>query len=217
MHSFLIVAKDKNISSSYTSSLLKEKKINSFDINWEAYEKAIGIEDVRNIHKKILLKPFKSKIKAVVIEIFEGITIEAQNALLKTLEEPPANTIIIITTESKELILPTIISRCEIIILKEKGISLANEDLLEFSNTLNMLLSDKIGNKLKFAEVIAKNKEEAVVWLEKMAILVREKLIENYNDTKYLNFLKSLQKTYATVKSTNVNQRLALENLFLSF
>lgn len=217
MQSFLITTKDKNKASSHITGFLKEKDIYPIDVSWQIYEKAVGIEDVRNIQKKILLRPFKGKTKAVVIQAYENITTEAQNALLKILEEPPANTIIIISIQKKELLLPTIISRCKIIELKEAEISLINEDMLALNNTLNILLNGKIGEKLKIAQDISKNKDEASSWLEKMAILARENLIANYNDLKYLSFLKSLQKTYAVIKSTNVSQRVALENLFLSF
>ena len=216
MQSFLIIAKDKNKASAHISNFLKEEGINPFDINLQAFEKAMGIPDVRNIQKSILLKPFRGKTKAVVIEAYENITIEAQNALLKVLEEPPANTLIIISTSSKELILPTIISRCKIIELEEKEVSLGNEDISSLNDFLNIILSGKAGDKLKIAEVIAKNKESTVLWLEKMAVFVRSKLTDNSNDLKYLNFLKKLQKTYKAIKSTNVSQRTALENLFLS-
>lgn len=216
MQSFLITAKDKNKASSYISDFLKKKEIYPIDVNQQIFKKAMGIEDVRSIQKKILLKPFKGKAKAVVIQAYENITTEAQNALLKVLEEPPNNTVIIISTQKKEFLLPTIISRCKIIELKDAKISLINEDLLQFSNTLNILLNGKIGDKMKIAEAIAKDKDKTVLWLEKMAIFVRKQLVENYNDPKCLSFLKSLQKTYSVIKSTNVNQRIALENLFLS-
>ena len=123
---------------------------------------------------------------------------------------------LIISTSSKELILPTIISRCKIIELEEKEVSLGNEDISSLNDFLNIILSGKAGDKLKIAEVIAKNKESTVLWLEKMAVFVRSKLTDNSNDLKYLNFLKKLQKTYKAIKSTNVSQRTALENLFLS-
>ncbi len=217
MQSFLITAKDKNKASIYISDFLKEKEIYPIDVNQQIFEKAMGIEDVRNIHKKIILKPFKGKAKAVVIQAYENITTEAQNALLKVLEEPPANTIIIINTSKKELLLPTIISRCKIIELKEKETNLADGDLLQLSDILNILLNGKIGDKLKVAQDISKNKDEAASWLEKMSLFVRKKLIENQNDSKYPSLLKSLQTTYKAIKNTNVNQRIALENLFLSF
>lgn len=217
MHSFLIVAKDKNKASEYISDFLKKKGIYPIDVSQQAYEKAMGIEEVRNIQKSILLKPFKGKTKAVVIQAYDSITTEAQNALLKVLEEPPANTIIIISTSKKELLLSTILSRCAIIELKEDKVSLVSEDLLNLNDALNVLLNGKIGDKLKIAQDITKDKGETVLWLEKMAMYLRQKLIKDYNDSRYLSLLKSLQTTYKTIKSTNVNQRIALENLFLSF
>ena len=143
--SFLIIAKNKNEASSYTADLLKEKGVNSLDINLQIYEKTMGIADVRNIQKAILLKPFRGKTKAVIIDTYESITLEAQNALLKILEEPPANTIIVIMTAKRELILPTIISRCKIIVLKEKENKLTKANSTELKNALNILLNGQTG------------------------------------------------------------------------
>jgi DNA polymerase III delta prime subunit len=215
MQSFLVVCSDKNITSSYVANLLKEKYIHSLDINAQTYEKAMGIEDVRNIQKAILLKPFRGKTKAVVINVYENITTEAQNALLKILEEPPANTIIIIAAAKKELFLPTIISRCKVIVLQEKEIKLT-QDSAQFNDHLNILLNGKIGDKLKIAQDVAKNKEDVAIWLEKMAIFVRNKQTSDENNLKYLQFLKELQIAYKNIKSTNVSPRTTLENLFLS-
>lgn len=217
MHSFLIVSRDKKKASLYISDFLKKKGIYPIDISQPVYEKAVGIEDVRNIQKSILFKPFKGKSKAIVIEAYEGITTEAQNALLKILEEPPINTIIVVSIPKKELLLPTIISRCKIIELQGNDLALSREENIQYLNILVSLSENGIGYKLKLAQDITKNKDEVILWLEKMSIFVRTKLIENYNNPNYLNFLRQLQKTYTIIKSTNVNQRIALENLFLSF
>lgn len=215
--SFLIVARDKNLSSSHTSSLLKERKIDPIDIDIRSYEKAVGIEDVRNIRKSILLKPFRSKTKAVIIETYEGITIEAQNSLLKILEEPPGNTIIVITAPKKDSFLPTIISRCKIIALQEDKTKLTEVDISKFGDALSILLNGKVGDKLRIAQDIAGDKENVPLWLEKMAVFAENKLVNDSNNLKYLNFLKELQGTCKAIKSTNVSARSALENLFLSF
>lgn len=216
MQSFLITTKDKNKASIYITDFLKEKGIYPIDVNQQIFEKAMGIEDVRNIQKKILLKPFRGKTKAVVIQAYESITPEAQNALLKVLEEPPNNTIIIINTSKKELLLPTIISRCKIIELQDNYLTLSRDESSQYLSVLMSLSKQGIGHKLKLAQDIARN-EEAVIWLSKMSIFVRQKLIEDYNDPKYLNLLRLLAETYTVIKSTNINQRIALENLFLSF
>lgn len=217
MQSFLIAALDKKLSSFYTQTLLKERGVDVLDINLCTYEKAMGIEDVRNIQKQILLKPFRGKTKAVIIDAYEDITPQAQNALLKILEEPPANTIIVITAAKKELFLPTILSRCKIIVLQEEKTKLEQDDLLRFTDDLNILLNGKTGDKLRIAQNITESKGDVSAWLEKMAVFLENKLKQNNKDSKLLSFLGELQTTYKAIKSTNVGQRTALENLFLSF
>lgn len=77
-------------------------------------KKSIKIENIRNLQKDIIVKPHK-KYKIYVIEEAQNLTEQAQNALLKTLEEPPSYVLFILLTTNKESILPTIKSRCEIV------------------------------------------------------------------------------------------------------
>ncbi|WP_455542363.1 DNA polymerase III subunit [Intestinibacter sp.] len=75
---------------------------------------SIKIAQIRKLQSDILVKPYKSY-KIYVIDDAQKMTVEAQNALLKTLEEPPKYAIIILITNNKESLLDTIKSRCEII------------------------------------------------------------------------------------------------------
>lgn len=75
---------------------------------------SIKIAQIRNLQTDIIVKPHK-KYKIYIINQAESMTIEAQNALLKTLEEPPEYAIMILITNNKEALLDTIKSRCEII------------------------------------------------------------------------------------------------------
>ena len=75
---------------------------------------SIKIAQIRNLQSDIIIKPHK-KYKIYIIDKSERMTTEAQNALLKTLEEPPEYAIIILVANNKESLLPTIRSRCEII------------------------------------------------------------------------------------------------------
>ena len=75
---------------------------------------SIKIVQIRNLQSDIVIKPHK-KYKIYIIDKAEKMTLEAQNALLKTLEEPPEYAIIILVTNNKEGLLPTIRSRCEIV------------------------------------------------------------------------------------------------------
>ncbi|MBI2028745.1 MAG: hypothetical protein HYT07_04010 [Candidatus Levybacteria bacterium] len=216
MQSILLISESRKKAEEYVAKLLIHEKIDPIDISTNSFEKALGIEDVRNIQKKIFLKPLRSKSKAVVFEVYEGITTESQNALLKILEEPPKNTTIIIVANKITLFLPTILSRCKIIVLKENNIQLSKEDASLYLNILKSLEIGGVGERLKIAQDLTKNSENVIPWLEKMTLVVRQELIENYNDPRYLNLLKQFQNTFEVIKNTNVNKRIALENLFLS-
>ena len=75
---------------------------------------SIKIAQIRELQSDIIIKPH-SNYKIYVINKAQKMTVESQNALLKTLEEPPEYAIIILITNNKESLLPTIKSRCEII------------------------------------------------------------------------------------------------------
>src|SRR5258708_1711912 len=116
MVSFIIVAKEKKKRETYMQEYAKKHVIDTFDITIvekdpENKNQSIGIETVKLMQKKLFLKPIKSKDKLVVIEDAQLLTPEAQNALLKVLEEPQKHTFIMLGTETKETLLPTILSR----------------------------------------------------------------------------------------------------------
>ena len=148
----------------------------------------------------------------VVLEAFYGITTDAQNAFLKVLEEPPLSTTIVILSDSN-FFLPTILSRCKLIEL-DKEISIdkdEKEEILEIANNFSQL---EIGERLKIAQDLAKDKKEALLFLEKLIIVTRNKMVNNQEVSLAKN-LKILQKYYREIKQSNVNFRLGLENLFL--
>lgn len=72
-----------------------------------------GIDEIRDLREKIRFAPTKSKYKIYIIDEVHMLTKEAFNALLKTLEEPPAHAIFIMATTEPQKILPTILSRVQ--------------------------------------------------------------------------------------------------------
>ncbi|MCD4704493.1 hypothetical protein K8R66_00260, partial [bacterium] len=78
-------------------------------------KKNISIEQVREFKEKFYLTPIKSKYKIAIINNADFLSIEAANALLKVIEEPPRNSIVILIAQEVKNILPTIISRSQII------------------------------------------------------------------------------------------------------
>ncbi len=71
-----------------------------------------GIDEIRELKEKIRLAPMQAKYKVYIIDEVHMLTTEAANALLKTLEEPPGNTVFILCTTEPDKLLPTVISRC---------------------------------------------------------------------------------------------------------
>lgn len=73
----------------------------------------IKISQIRDLCSTLLLKPYEADKRIVIINEAEAMNKEAANALLKVLEEPPANTFFILTSSSPSDLLPTILSRCQ--------------------------------------------------------------------------------------------------------
>ncbi len=72
-----------------------------------------GIDDIRNLIDRVRYAPIRGKYKIYIIDEVHMLTTEAFNALLKTLEEPPANVVFILATTEPFKLMPTILSRCQ--------------------------------------------------------------------------------------------------------
>lgn len=79
----------------------------------------ITIDQVRKIIRESYLKPYEGKYRVYIIQQSERMSEEASNALLKTLEEPPEQVVIILISSVPEQILPTLVSRAQLISLKK--------------------------------------------------------------------------------------------------
>ncbi len=102
-------------------SCVKALSGNHPDIITITHEKpnSIGVDDIRfGIRDDVVIRPYESKYKIYIIPEGEKMTPAAQNALLKTLEEPPSYIVIIILTNNINAFLPTIISRCIVLPMK---------------------------------------------------------------------------------------------------
>ena len=214
MQSFIIISKDQAKAKEYANKMVNDLGISKFDVYDLETEKSVGIADIRNLANQVYLKPLKGDKKIVFLNAFLGITIDAQNAFLKMLEEPPLSTTIVILA-SENFFLPTVLSRCKLIQL-DKGIVLSKEEKDKYLDVLENLKSAKIGDKLKLAQDLSKDKEEAKQFLEKLIVVARFKMInDNKSRGEYKKIIDVLNKYYKEIKQSNVNLRLGLENLFL--
>lgn len=163
----------------------------------------IKIEQIRELTNKIIEKPIISSKKVYIINDAEKMTKEAQNCLLKTLEEPPEFAVLILITSNENLLLTTVKSRC----MKINFHAISNEEMKKYCeenlgcNNIDLerikSFEGSIGKAIKFKDNEAEYKqiEEILEEISKnniATLLQKAKIIynkEKVND--YLNYMIS--------------------------
>lgn len=115
-------------------SCIQAESGNHPDIIWVGHEKpgSIGVEDIRNqVNNTVAIKPYQGPYKVYIIPQADIMTVQAQNALLKTIEEPPEYVVIMLLTQNAEVMLPTINSRCVMLKLRNIKDALIKKYLME--------------------------------------------------------------------------------------
>ena len=174
----------------------------------------LGIAEARKIKGHFSIKPYSAKGRIVVLEDASTLTTEAQNALLKTIEELPKEAILILGASSNATILPTILSRCEIVNLE----AISDDTLVyhsKFTQDLERLLNFSVEERFAFIEKL-KSKEE---FLHSAVYFFRQQLLESTHKRSILKgptlqFLQELLQAEEWARQ-NVNIRAILEYLML--
>lgn len=104
-----------------------------FILQREEGDKDIKVGAVRELQRSLALAPYDAEFRVALISNFQHASISASNALLKTLEEPPTKVILLLTAEIPESLLPTIISRCEILRLRPLALDILTKELVSRS------------------------------------------------------------------------------------
>ncbi len=107
---------------------------NQPDIIRVTHEKpnTISVDDIREqVNNDIVIKPYSSRYKIYIIPEADLMSVQAQNALLKTIEEPPEYAVIMLLTENADTLLPTIRSRCVMMKLRNIKDQLVKKYLME--------------------------------------------------------------------------------------
>lgn len=167
---------------------------NQPDIIFVSHEKpnTVGVEDIRvQINNDIGIKPYSSPRKVYIMNEGEKMTVQAQNALLKTLEEPPEYAVILILTTNVDALLPTILSRCVVLNMKPVSDHKVKKYLMEELEIpdykAGICVAFARGNigkakMLATSEEFEKVKEEAVT------------LVKNINDMELSEIVKAIKK-----------------------
>jgi len=97
----------------------------------DAPGQALKIGEVRDLQRDLSLSPYEGRWRVALLCDFERATVEAANALLKTLEEPAAQVVLLLTAPEAGILLPTIVSRCQVLSLRPLPLAQAREALVE--------------------------------------------------------------------------------------
>lgn len=166
-------------------------------IHWtlDKGKSSIGVNTIRSIIEECNKKPFEGSRKVIIIDSGDKITFQAQNAFLKTIEEPPANVFIFILCEELEGILDTIKSRCSIHKLRPLTDAEMNSFMVEkFPNISpeELKLSKAFGKGIPGqAEKLIENKDFEVIRSKICELIKNTKSIDSEISLDYEGFFST--------------------------
>ncbi len=203
-------------------------------------DKVLSVDDIREqVISDISIKPYYGGRKVYIIPDAEDMNINSANALLKTIEEPPDYAVIILITKSKELLLPTIRSRCMTFSFRaEPRFETNDEELKQVLARVEDFLGDRrqtAGELIRFAKEISVDHKadipdilEYIEFSCKEALLLRAgaNLTENDNpiyiekmsDISFEGLNRILEEVEKAKRDTRrrVNEEVVLDSLFLN-
>jgi DNA polymerase III gamma/tau subunit len=226
MHSYLITGGSYENRKEKERDLCLHWNVQPYDmlqIGVEKNKQSIGIEEIRVLTHTLSLSPRVSPVVVGIIDQAEKLTLEAQHALLKTLEEPPPKARIILETGNASVLLPTISSRCQIV--QSINTSLVSED--EKTNTLKTLQNfqgKKPGEIVRLVSQLFEKKEEGVQFLQSLLYILHELLhnsqkgeqqdeIKVWNSHHIRHMIRSVIQAQKFV-SANVQYTLVFDDFF---
>ena len=120
----------------------------------------LKIDQVRGLQHDLALAPLEARHRVAILEGMDKATPEAANALLKTLEEPPPNVVIVLIAPEAEALLPTLVSRCQLIALRPLSVQAVHHALVEHwgvDEARAQVLAHLAGGRLGWAVMAAQD------------------------------------------------------------
>jgi hypothetical protein len=169
-------------------------------------ENSLGIADVRRVQTFLSRKPLQLPVNVVVIHQAEQLTPPAHHALLKTLEEPPGNSLIFLVTAFPDQLLPTILSRTQSADTPARR-KIDTSTLQKSRDLINQLLHTGVGERIALIQDQNFNRDSALELLDHLEYLLHNNLDLDLDYNLICQTRKYL--------SANVNVRLAMDYFVL--
>ncbi len=203
----LIIAKALEDRQALFEEILKNKSLKIYhpDVLYIKDEEKLGIQQAKKIIEHLSFKPLKAEGKAVVVESAQNLTVEAQNALLKTLEEPPEQALIILAAEDENNLLPTILSRCQLININQAR---GTDNLSEDEDQVEQFIKMDVTGRFDFIEKL----EDKEAFLQALTVYFRQQALD-FNQSA-LESSKLLLEAHEWAQAS-INLRAILEYLAL--
>ncbi len=211
MHAFLIVGKSQIERQNEVTKRIEAWQISPWDTTrLAAGLPTIGIGDIRDFQRALMLTPQNSPAKVGVLSDIHRLTVEAQNALLKTLEEPPPNTYILAETATPDILLPTILSRFSLVNTGQSD-TLDEKTIDQYKTLLTELLVATPGAKLQRIEAYTATRDDAKLFVDQAIHAARHMLLAGGSDReKIAKLIHNLFAAQAQL-AVNVNPKLVID------
>lgn len=178
-----------------------------FELTTLEDKSTIGINEVKNFTTKAYIKPFIAKNKVFVIKNAELMTIEAQNSMLKLIEEPPLDTYIFFQADNFSKLLLTIRSRCSIVFIDNENIYL-NSKLPNLESILKMKYEERY-------QIIKDISDDKLIQNKSyISELIDKFIFESQNLNSFVKIVSLCIESKKYI-SNNVTPKNVLELLFL--
>ena len=171
-------------------------------------KKNLTVGQIRDIRADAFVKPHSAEHRVFIIKDADRMNEQAQNALLKVLEEPPHGVIFILITPSKTLLLDTIVSRCVLLSL-QTALEPQEDDFHEMAEKfIELLVSGSEYDMLKLLTPLEKNRLSAEKFINSLALECAKKLRIGSSLARVLDALYDDTKYYLDLLKTNINMSL---------
>lgn len=175
----------------------------------------IVIEQIRQVQNFLALTPYYGTWKIVIIEDADRMTEDAQHCFLKSLEEPKGHAIIFLQTSHSDMLLPTILSRCQELRFFHRGLYEVSPQEEEKFRGLRQAIGSILAQKFAYAKNANLEREhfdEALYFLRKHFRAIFLKDVAHIETRQRLELIEKIARQSMT---SNINYKLALEVLLL--